>query len=176
MGLSIYYSGRIRIPGLIPQLTSEVMDICRSLKWEFHLFDDEHVKGICFAPAKCEPLFVTFSKTGELCSPILLQYEIHPATTIPVKTQYAGIDAHKAVIKLLKHLRPKYFSEFELEDEGGYWQRNDENILQQQFAKYEYLLNAVCTALQDFETKEGETSESLIDRLERFLQERWSKK
>src|SRR5258706_16433411 len=116
MGLSIHYKGRIKDVNLIPKLVDEVQDICTSLQWNYHLFDDELVKGICFSPPECEPLFVTFTKDGVLCSPILLQYDIHPATTISVKTQFAGIDAHKAVIKLLRHLKANYFSEFELND------------------------------------------------------------
>src|SRR5258706_14932408 len=122
MGLSIHYSGKIKDTGLIPKLVDEVRDVCATLKWQYHLFDDELMKGICFSPENCEPLFITFSKTGELCSPILLQYDLHPATTISVKTQFAGLDIQKAVIKLLKHLKTKYFSEFELYDEGGYWE------------------------------------------------------
>src|SRR6266508_4286767 len=149
MGLSIHYSGKIKNTDLIPNLVEEVKDICISLQWKYHLFDDELVKGICFSPPECEPLFFTFSKTGVLCSPVLLQYKIHPATTISVKTQFAGIEAHKAVIKLLKHLKAKYFTEFELNDEGGYWESDDEQILQQQFRNYELILDTVSEALQD---------------------------
>jgi hypothetical protein len=172
MGLSIHYSGKIKQTSLISKLVDEVKDICTTLKWSYHLFDDELVKGICFSPRECEPLFFTFSKEGGLCSPILLQYNIHPATTISVKTQFAGIVAHKAVIKLLRHLKANYFTEFELNDEGGYWETDDENILRRQFSNYEVILDTVCEALQDFKSKPGEQAESLADRLERFLNER----
>src|SRR5258708_15910814 len=145
MCLSIHYNGRIKDVNLIPKLVDEVQDISTSLQWNYHLFDDELVKGISFSPPECEPLFFTFSKDGVLCSPILLrpdgyQDNIHPATTISVKTQFACIDAHKAVIKLLRHLKANYFSEFELNDEGGYWESDDEKILQKQFRNYEFIL------------------------------------
>ena len=176
MGISIHYSGKIKDTRLIPKLVDEVTDICLSLQWKYHLFDDELVKGICFSPPECEPLFFTFSKQGELYSPILHQYNIHPATTISVKTQFAGMDAHKAVIKLLKHLKANYFSAFELYDEGGYWESDDENILRQQFARYEFILDAVCDALKDFNSRPGETPASLAERLENFLKDRLDKK
>jgi hypothetical protein len=175
MGLSIHYNGTIKDISLIPMLVDEVKDICITLQWKYHLFDDELVEGICFSPPECEPLFFTFSKDGALCSPVLLQYDIHPATTISVKTQFAGIDAHKAVIKLLKHLKSKYFSVFDLHDEGGYWESDDENILRRQFGEYEFLLHTVSEALQDFKSKPGETPESLADRLEKILKGRLGK-
>jgi hypothetical protein len=175
MGLSIHYCGTIKDTSLIPRLVDEVKDICITLQWHYHLFDDELVKGICFSPPECEPLFFTFSKKGVLCSPVLLQYDIHPATTISVKTQFAGIEVHKAVIKLLRHLKANYFSEFELSDEGGYWESNDEKVLQKQFDNYEFILDTVCEALQDFKSKPNETAESLADRLEKFLNERLKK-
>ncbi len=82
-------------------------------------------------------MFLTFSGNNKLYSPVLLQYNISPAT-ISVKTQFAGIEVHKAVIKLLKHLKEAYFSEFELSDEGGYWDKLDEEKQNTQFNRYNY--------------------------------------
>lgn len=177
MGLSIHYSGKIKDTALIPELVEELKDICISLHWKYHLFDDDpgsnrEINGICFSPQESEPLFFTFSAEGVLVSPVLLQCQIDPATTISVKTQYAVIEVHKAVIRLIRYLKEKYFTAFELSDEGGYWESNDEAVLQQQFDKYNFLLDMVCDALQDFKTKPGEPAESLADRLERFLRER----
>ena len=175
MGLSIHYSGKIKNSNLIPKLVDELKDISTILQWNYHLYDDRHAKGISFSPPECEPLFFTFSINGKFCSPVLLQYDIHPATTISVKTQFAGIEIHKAVIKLLKYLKAKYFSEFEVSDESGYWETDDENILNQKFDEYKLLLNTVCETLQDFKSEPGETVESLTDRLEKFLKARLGK-
>ena len=172
MGLSIHYSGKIKDVGLIPRLVDELKDVCTIMTWSYHLFDNETVKGICFSPAECEPLYLTFSKDGVLCSPILLQHRIHPSTVISVKTQFAGIDVHIAIIKLLKYLKANYFEKFELDDEGGYWESDDDDILRQQFRNYQLALDTVSDKLKGFEAKESETTESLANRLERFLKER----
>jgi hypothetical protein len=172
MGLSIHYSGKIKDATLIAPLVEEVQDVCTILKWNYHLYDDENVKGMSFSPPECEPVFLTFLN-NELCSPILLQYNISPATTISVKTQYAGIEMHKALIKLMRHLKEIYFQEFELSDEGGYWDNLDEEKLNQQFKKYNYLLHKVTEHLKDFKGDENDTAESLADRLEKFLNERF---
>jgi hypothetical protein len=97
-----------------------------SLNWKYTIINNEELNGIVFSPENYEPLFFTFAKDGKLYSPVYLKYNIEPATTISVKTQYAGIDAHIAFIKLLKHLSKKYFSEFDLSDEGKYWETDDE--------------------------------------------------
>ncbi len=173
MGLSIHYSGSITDVALIQPLTEEVQDVCTSLNWNYHLFDDEHFKGICFSPEECEPLFLTFTPEGILASPVLWQLKIEPITTIATKTQFAGIEAHIAVIKLLKHVQAKYLASFELFDEGGYWESDDEGVLKKQFDRYNFLLDAVCEGLQNFKAVPGETPESLGNRLERFLKERW---
>lgn len=181
MGLSIHYSGTIRQHVLIDELVTETADICQSLDWRYHLFDGNNtdkLKGICFSPEGCEPVFLTFLPNGRMCSPINLMnkdiYEEHDLDrellyTTSVKTQYAGPDAHIAVIKLLRYLKEKYFASFELDDEGKYWETMDEKVLLEQFAKYEFLLNAVTAALSEMNAVPGETAASLADRIEKML-------
>ena len=173
MGLSIHYSSRIRKYEMIEDLTEEVIDVCRVMDWDYHLFDDKRVKGICFNAPECEPVFLTFSPQGELCSPILLQYDIHPATQISTKTQYAGMSVHRSIIKLFRHLEEKFFSKFEMMDESGYWETNDEKIMEEQFERYNTLMGMVSAALSEFEKVEGESSEAMTDRLEQFLRQRF---
>lgn len=175
MGLSIHYSGTIKDKTLIPQLVEEVQDVCTILDWRWHLTKDENIDGISFTPPECETLSLTFLPTGEAVSAILLKYGIHPATTISVKTQYAGIDVHIAVIKLLKHLSQRYFSHFELSDEGGYWETDDEEVLRKKFGQYNAILNAVQSLMKDFKGLPDDTPQTLADRLEKFLKDRLDK-
>ncbi|CAN5423911.1 hypothetical protein BH10BAC2_BH10BAC2_18800 [soil metagenome] len=157
------------------QLTEEVKDIAIDLEWQHFLFDDEDLKGICFSPEECEPVFLTFTTNNKLCSPVSIMYN-QPGDpfyyTIFTKTQFAGIDVHITVLKLLYYLQQKYFADFELEDEGLYWNVWDEKILQQQFDKYNYALNIVTSALENFQSIPGETVLSLAERLEQWLKER----
>lgn len=174
MGLSIHYSGTIRSTTQIPQLVAEVQDVCAIFGWPYHVADDENINGISFTPPECETLCLTFSPNGELVSRLLLLYNIHPATTISVKTQYAGIAVHKAIIKLLWHLSKTYLAHFELQDEGGYWESGDEAVLQKQFELYNTLLKEVKTALTDFKSSPEDTPQTLAERLEAFLNTRWN--
>jgi hypothetical protein len=181
MGLSIHYSGHIRKYAKIDELMTEVEDICQNLEWTYHIIEGDNtdkLKGICFSPEGCEPIFLTFLPNGRMCSPVnLMNKDIYEENgldgellyTTSTKTQYAGSDAHIAIIKLLRYLKEKYFSSFELNDEGMYWETMDEKVLLGQFARYEFLLNAVAGALSEMKAVPGETAASLADRIEKML-------
>ena len=181
MGLSIHYSGTIKDAALIDELIAEVADICQSINWTYHIIKEpnaDQLNGICFYPEKCEPVFLAFLPGGRMCSPVnLMNRDIYEEIGLDAelvyitsnKTQFADTDAHMAVIKLLRYLKEKYFSIFELSDEGMYWETMDEKILLSQFAKYEFLLNAVADALSGMKAVQGETPLSLADCIEKIL-------
>ena len=200
MGLSIHYSGQIRDYALIEDLVNECEDICKSLNWDYHtwikessIHDDAHIdnadfigyamedlKGISILPKECEPVDLAFFPSGKLCSTMKLRF--NDATTndlmveyISTKTQYAGMDVHVTVLKLLQYLKDKYFSFFELSDEGMYWETKNLEVLKSQFARYNFIVNSVRNALSDFKAMPGETPESLADRLEELLKKKFGK-
>lgn len=187
MGLSIHYSGTIKDTALIDELITEVADICQSLNWTYHIINEpnaDQLNGICFYPENCEAIFLTFLPGGRMCSPVnLMNRDIYEENgleseliyTTSTKTQFAGSDAHIAIIKLLRYLKEKYFSVFELDDEGMYWETMDEKVFLNQFARYEFLLDAVADALTGMIAVPGETPLSLADRIEKLLQEKLGK-
>jgi hypothetical protein len=172
MGLSIHYSGTIKDAAQIPKLIEEVQDVCTIFDWHYQFIDDESLTGIFFTPPGCETLCLSFLPNGQLASWARILYDIEPATVISVKTQFAGMDVHKTIIKLLQYLSAKYFSRFDLQDEGGYWETGDETVLARQFDIYDGLLNKVQSVLSDFKVDAGATKEELVKRLEEFLKER----
>ena len=181
MGLSIHFSGVIKDTAEIDNLVQEVEDICKTFNWSYDLVhpEDDPVKGISFGPDGCEPIFLTFLPDGKLCS--LLSFVLkkrnpdqpfEPFYTISVKTQYAGMDAHMAVIKLLKYVQEKYFREFNLRDEGYYWETGDQEILTEQFRNYEKAIELLSDALSGIKKIPGESASSLADRIEKVLKEK----
>jgi len=175
MGLSIHYSGHISDNSLIDDLIKEVEDISKSLDWSYTIIHDDKLKGICCNPEGSEPVWFTFDLSGRLCSPAsLMRKELNdPFFFINfTKTQYAGPDAHITIIKLIRYIEKKYFSSFELCDEGMYWETMNENILRNQFAKYGFTLQAVATALSNMKRITGETPESLAEKIEDELKKR----
>lgn len=177
MGLSIHYSGFIKGITMIDPLIGEMAAICNELDWRMDVYDDE-IKGISFSPADSEPVFLTFNAKARLLSPMnILVKDIYDNVSIDkelmfttsTKTQYAGIDAHIAIIKLLKYISKKYLENFKLSDEGNYWETGDEKLLVKQFERYDTALNILTGTLKDFPAKANETPQSLAKRLEAFL-------
>lgn len=176
MGLSIHYSGKIKKYDLVPQLVQDVVDVCAAMQWKATLISNEQLDGIVFSPLNCEPLFFTFNKKGNLVSPILLEYKIEPTTVISVKTQFAGIDTHIAIIKFLRYLDQKYFIKFHLQDEGGYWETNDKKFLENRFKDYEAAFDFVIEALKNLPAGRSETSGLLANMITAYLQEKMNEK
>ncbi len=185
MGLSIHYSGMIRHISLVKPLIEEATDVCKSMQWKYSVITetgDEGVNGIVFSPENCEPVFLTFLRNRRMCSPINLKYQASYAAdgldpelvyTTSTKTQYAGPATHIALLKFLKYLKGKYFETFEMDDEGFYWETNDEKILVERFNHYSYLLHAVVEALSGITHEPGETTDSLADRIEDILKKKF---
>ena len=181
MGLSIHYSGYILSSEKLTPLIGEVTDICLELGWDTNTFDDDEIKGVSFAPKGSEPVFLTFNKEGRTFSPInIIANEIYDDVrvdkelkfTTSTKTQFAGRDAHISIIKLLKYISVKYLKDFTLMDEGYYWETGDENILSDQFEKYNFYLDKVTDIFSGVQAWPGESIESLSDRIESILKEK----
>lgn len=138
------------------------------------------LNGIVFTPPECESVFLTFTAEGRLFSPLQTEMEETykkaglDASMIywsSVKTQYAGIGIHKVIIELFRYLSRTYFKQFELKDEGLYWETNDEAVLQAQFDAYELALQTVTDALAGMQKKAGESTSDLATRIETVLKQ-----
>jgi hypothetical protein len=179
MGLSIHYSGYIKDTALINQLVAELEDICKTFNWNYNILHDEVIDGILFSPPESEPVHFTFNKEGRLLpvTSVILKdmYESNEVErelmfTAFTKTQFAGPDVHKAIIKLIRYISQKYFSTFNLTDESYYWETNDEQIMLERFKVYNVMIDVFCEALEGMEAIPGETPKSLADRIEELLQ------
>jgi phage pi2 protein 07 len=196
MGLSIHYSGRFGNPDLLQAMIEEVEDIVKVYKWRYHIYHtqfptagftsnghDGKVYGISFTPPECETVTVCFLSNGRMsCSSLLEFYgdsndeKSQEYLYMPsVKTQYAGWQTHLFILKLLKYITAKYFVEFKMQDEGDYWETSNEELLKQNFSRYNKMLDSVCIAFESFPVKEGETMEEYIERMMEFVNRKFEK-
>ena len=188
MGLTIHYSGKLRNPDSLTELIKEAIDISESMHWPYELIDPEPdipVAGTLVAPEGSEPLWLTFHREGFMCNPMLFEYvrkvegKDIPADAeqwLFTKTQYAGVEAHIAMIKFLRYLSGKYFDRFELHDESRYWETGGETQCGKIFGKYEQWLSMVGDALDDMNIDPGESQESVIAKIEKMLEEKFGMK
>jgi len=187
MGLSFHYSGRLAMPEYLPQLMDEVKQVCDVYKWEYRThnpafpegtdfskddFNDE-IYGITFTPPGCETVAISFLSNGRMSSPVLFlfhggeQQSIAKGLlyTLSVKTQFSSPSIHLVLMKLFHHLSEKYLTDFNLIDEAKYWETNDENVMNQNFARYNALLENFSLGIASIQPQKDE---NLIDYLIRI--------
>jgi hypothetical protein len=193
MGLTFYYKGKLRNPQQADEIIQEVRDISISMTWEYQVWplksfsekeiilNENHpniydIKGISVTPKNCESLFLTFLPDGTLISPVyfVLEKDKKPRGSdflLHTKTQFAGVETHLALMKLLIYLQQKYFAKLHVEDEGRYWETRDEKILRATFHRYEELFETVVNALSGIKPSPDDTPDTIADKIERVLKQ-----
>lgn len=186
MGLSLHYSGSFNANASLSEMIEEVKDIAEIYKWEYTIYEkqlpssnlgkttyDNNIYGINFTPPECESVSLCFLSNGRISSPINLlafgnatdKKEKDYLYMVSVKTQYAGSDVHKLIIHLFKYLSKKYFQEFMVTDEGQYWETGDEKLLEENFNRYNELINIVGATFENNPIKSDESIEEYFERI-----------
>ena len=132
MGVPIHFAGRVADPSRVDEVIDAAVVAAELRGWAAQRFAKETAtvqrnandrqweysgptKGVVFTPHEwCEPLCLEFDRDG-----VVQDF---------VKTQYAGVDTHVAVVGLLRELMPSLDS-LEIADEGEYWDTGDRQRL-----------------------------------------------
>jgi len=196
MGLSIHYNGKFRDGADLSAMIDEIKEIAEILNWDYHVYNREfpekehreisemEIYGIEVIPQKCEPVSFCFLPNRRLSAKHLLMFwgktdegmENKFLYLLSTKTQYAGIEVHKAIILLFKHLvKSNYFENFEMIDEGEYWETGDEKILEENFKRYNALIDNFTLAIESTGMNENETIEDFITRIAKMINKKRKK-
>ena len=178
MGLSIFYSGKLRDNYQLPLLSDEVCDICDGLHWRCEVFEPSNIfplSGVMFGPPGAEEIWLTFLSNGCLASPINL-YDIKGkrikyAKSIVVNSvvQYSGAEAHMQLIKMLRYLSKKYFGHFHLIDESEYWETNNPEKCRDWFVMFDCWMKNMSSDLGKLDGRGHEDGKTYQQRLEDLL-------
>ena len=177
MGITIHFKGKINRERDVEKITEELADIATVLKWKYDIIDDieQQVRGILMKPHdKCDTFAILIDKDLHLINFVALslhEVEDSSARIVFVKTQFAPIQVHIALIKLLKFLKEKYINNLEVIDEGDYWDTMDEKILKE---KMDFLGSRIDLVVDIFEAHREEiqsttSPENLADKIEQIL-------
>lgn len=193
MGLTIHYNGKFNPSASLRELIEEAKDIAEIYNWKYHIYETEFspndfgkesyndkIYGIIILPPNCEPVYLTFLSNGRMSTEHSLEFwgksedekEKNYLYMLFTKTQFAGIHVHKLIINLFCYLSQKYFSEFNMFDEGKYWETKDEKLLEEIFKRYNELFDQFETALETIPLKPGESFEEYFNRLLEIIKER----
>jgi hypothetical protein len=197
MGLSINYSGSFKKETSLEAMIEEVKDIAEIYEWKYTInktrfpknsFDKTEYNGklygISFTPPNSETISLTFLSNGRMCCGVRLKYFGNSDNEndkmylymLSSKTQYAGSTIHKIIIHLLKYLSQKYFKNFELDDEGKYWETGDEKLLEKNFKTYNDLVDGVAHSIKSYPINNAESFTDYFARILKMLDEKRNKK
>lgn len=191
MGLSIHYSGRFNQNAVLSDLITEVKEIAETFKWNYKIYQiefpfkekedqsyDREIYGISFTPPECETVSISFLSNYRMSSIAHLKFYGHSENQsqndflymLSVKTQFAGTAIHKTIIELFHYLYKKnYFLEFNLIDDGEYWETGDENLLEQKFKINGDLIDNFSLAIETIPVTQGESYENYFERILKMI-------
>lgn len=204
MGMTISFKGSLDDCGKIKNLTDEISDICEVMNWEYQVFDDDWsapidgkivrekdqiniegnlgLKGVGFQPHNsCEWVELYFDDKGRITSPVSQALHSHSRSEENkdgwnnVKTQFAPINTHIAIIKLLRHLKKHYVKNLEVVDEGEYWESNNLEKLSSHRDSITQAMDVVQKTLETThpEYQEQMSSEEYADYIATLLENRF---
>jgi len=88
------------------------------------------------------------------------------------KRQYAGIEIHKVIVQLFRYISKKYFSDFEMMDDGRYWETNDEKVLEESFDRFNFVMDAFAGVLEEFPVDDSDDPESMLKKLIEYIKKK----
>ena len=202
MGVTIHYRGTIDEPARIRDLQRELADIAKSIGWEHSLLDDDWtvppdatlvheqgsakikghlgLKGISLLPGGGgEALSFFVDAAGRLRSIMDMILQCEGRTTpdnawVSMKTQFLTPDIHIWIVGLLKYLQKRYFSDLQVDDEGGFWETGDRAALEAKMRLLNGKMDELATGLkaESLGDLSGLSAEDIASRIENYLKER----
>jgi hypothetical protein len=175
MGVTIHFKGKIDEAELIGNFVNEMKAICHEINWEYTLIDNATFNGIVIKPhEKSESLPLFFNDEGKLQNLMNLVFDSmndEASFMGSIKTQYAPIEVHISIVKLLKYIKSKYISNLEVFDEGSYWETSDKKILKVKLDFIASKIEMVGDILNAHQKELQETSslENIADKIDEIL-------
>jgi hypothetical protein len=195
MGISIHYKGKLNNPDLLNAFCDEIKDIAKDMNWNFNTFNNDlnkpnssyvdrngHIKGhipikglnVTIHP-KAESLSFLFDKNGNLRNLLMMTYKNGKESEISnifVKTQFAPIEIHITIIKLLEYIKKKYISNLKVIDEGSYWETRDKNILEEKLSFLRKKIDQIGNQISEIKVDGTDSPEIILRKIETVLKKK----
>ncbi len=185
MGVTIFYKGKLNHPDLTNNFLEEMADIAKAMEWDFKpinnkgKFQESLLNGIIIYPHKdSESLDMVIDQKGHLRNIIMMKYAPEKpeyAYENFIKTQFAPVEIHIAIVKLFRYIQKRYMSNLKIIDEGSYWETGDAGLLKKKIDFLNTKIRELGALLNAVKIKEGDSPESIADKIEQILSEKLSK-
>jgi len=138
MGVTIHYEGQLTSEQAYQDLVRLVSVIADAEGWRTESIKSDEVT---LARVRDEgnwdyigPVKGVLVYLHEDCDPVRLEFDRDLYLQEFTKTQFAGVQIHIDVLKLLRATQP-FFRDLKVEDEGEYWETGDTQILTEHFVR-----------------------------------------
>jgi hypothetical protein len=135
MGITIHYQGRVAPKVKNREIWIYASLICKEKQWP--ISDMAETEGpailsqIDGEEIAYDGKLVTFEiQPHEHCEPLLFQITSEGYFRNWCKTQFAPVEIHMGIVDLFHQMKKK-FGELVIQDEGGYWESNDAEALEE---------------------------------------------
>jgi hypothetical protein len=183
MGISIHYKGSLNQANLIDSFCEEMEAIAKEMEWKYLCIIDTGdsteipLKGVIISPHKdSEYLILTVDPTGTLRNAFMMKFiKKHEDLTFLnfIKTQFAPVEIHIAVVQLLRYIRQKYMSNLYVLDDGCYWETSDADLLRNKIAFLNSMMDKVEGVLKTITFNKEDSVETVANKLEQLLSKKF---
>ena len=205
MGVTIYYRGTIDDTKMVEKLTDEMEDFAQSLGWktkrweedwskpntarfsnskrQFRILGHAPLRGITLYPHQhCESFCLTFDPDGSLVDIAGMAMraekgEKRGESGSSTKTQFAPIETHITIVKLLQFVKRRYVTNLEVYDDGGYWETGDVYELERRIGSINRAMDILESALAGNNSRlaAAKSPEELAEAIERIIRDRFGR-
>lgn len=135
MGITIHFKGQLKSPDTYDELLELAQTTASAKAWSVEPIASDHVTLLRVTDDEQDWNYEGPVKGAVLhvhpdAEPLRLEFDQDLYIQEYVKTQFAGPAAHIAIIDLLRQIEP-LFLDFRVDDEGEYWETEDESVLEE---------------------------------------------
>jgi hypothetical protein len=133
MGVTIHFEGKVKGATAYSLLLDELREFAASNAWPAKEISQSHAKLKRVRDEQdwdySGPTFGLQLLPHENCDPLRFEFDKDYYVQEFVKTQFAGVATHVAIINLFRRIQP-FFESLKIEDEGEFWKTSDESGLE----------------------------------------------
>jgi hypothetical protein len=146
MGVTIHFEGRVKGATAYSLLIDELREFAASHDWPTEEISQSHtsLKRVRYEQNwdYSGPTFGLQLLPHEDCDPLRFEFDKDYYLQEFVKTQFAGVATHLAIIELFRRIQP-FFDSLKIEDEGEFWDTPDESALERHISRCNEVLRDV---------------------------------
>lgn len=139
MGITIHFEGGLRSVDSLSSVLQTALDFAKEQNWSYVEIPEE-VRSLARVRDETDWDYVGPTSGIEIyphesSEQLRLEFDSDGYIQEYIKTQFAPIEIHIAVIELLRKLEPAFVS-LEVVDESEFWETNDSLMLEKAFVRF----------------------------------------